>query len=339
MLNPCNQIALDYWKHTPVNPTAISAICSELDKKRLFLRVDFKPGEPTHATVSTAVQTTGQGHAPTVVNFFRLVSNYNLEAPLDGTIYIWLEDGMWRDLNSEVRWTMPCFSFGRHIHDYQSFLMPDPAFIESNAYADDKPAIDRAVKELPWHDKEETLFWRGAGSNRELPRDNWTDAQRVRFCLAAKEIPGIDAFISKVVDFGGRPSETGLHDLGIVSEYVHFPEFLRFKYLADIDGMCCAWMSLFFKLYSNSTVFKMDSEYVQWYHHLLKPWHEYIPLRDDLKDLQDLLDWAKAHDSLCQDIALNGRACVSQLNVTDAVAETYHLLHSLFTQQKALQNS
>ena len=39
----------------------------------------------------------------------------------------------------------------------------------------------------------------------------------------------------------------------------------------------------------------------------LQPYEHFIPVREDLADLPQLIEWARAHDSLCQRIAENGQ--------------------------------
>jgi hypothetical protein len=335
MINAQNAAALDYWKHTLVDEEKVNAVCRDLDSRTLFGKLIFKADGEMKAIVSNRLGDCGEGHFLTVMNFFRAVAAQHSGEPLDGTIHVFLEDGLWID-HAYFLGQVPVFSFGKYVHDTQSFIMPDPAFLGSNAYASDKKSIDIACAESPWEQKTPTFFWRGASSNREFPLENWQDAQRFRFCVRGKEFDAVDAKISKVVDFGGVPSEKALYDYGIVGNYVPFEEFVRSKFLVDIDGMCSAWMSFFKKMYSNCATVKMDSDYWQWFYHQVVPWEHYIPFRNDLNDLEELIEWALAHDTRCKEIAENGRNAVAALTVEAAIAETYHLLRQFFGYQRAL---
>lgn len=44
----------------------------------------------------------------------------------------------------------------------------------------------------------------------------------------------------------------------------------------------------------------------------LEPYVHYLPLNDDLSNLDELLEWAANNDKLCQEIAQNGKKYASQ---------------------------
>ena len=49
---------------------------------------------------------------------------------------------------------------------------------------------------------------------------------------------------------------------------------------------------------------------MQWYYSALVPWVHYVPVRGDLKDLDERLTWAMEHDQEAKEIAQRGRAFV-----------------------------
>ena len=49
---------------------------------------------------------------------------------------------------------------------------------------------------------------------------------------------------------------------------------------------------------------------MQWYYSALVPWVHYVPVRGDLKDLDERLTWAMEHDQEAKEIAKRGRAFV-----------------------------
>ena len=102
-------------------------------------------------------------------------------------------------------------------------------------------------------------------------------------------------------------------------------DMLQYKYMIDIDGEVNAWTGLIWKLYSGSTVFKVDSHFEQWYYSSLQPWVHYVPVRGDLQDLEEKLAWALANDDLARKIAENGRAFVANLTY-EGVIENYNIV-------------
>jgi hypothetical protein len=75
--------------------------------------------------------------------------------------------------------------------------------------------------------------------------------------------------------------------------------------MLDIDGEVNAWSGLWWKLFSNSVVFKVDSHYEQWYYNELKEWVHYIPVKGDLSDLEEKYKWALEHEEECKQININ----------------------------------
>lgn len=54
---------------------------------------------------------------------------------------------------------------------------------------------------------------------------------------------------------------------------------------------------------------------------LLKPFYHYLPLNDDLSNLDEILYWAKDNDDQCQKIAMNGKVFMSQFD--SSIRELY----------------
>jgi len=79
------------------------------------------------------------------------------------------------------------------------------------------------------------------------------------------------------------------------------------KYLIDIDGLVAATPGCAWRLLSNCAVLKHDSRYTLWFYECLTPWVHYIPIKEDLSDIFQKLQWAKEHDAKAQQIAENGR--------------------------------
>jgi hypothetical protein len=78
----------------------------------------------------------------------------------------------------------------------------------------------------------------------------------------------------------------------------------RYKYTLHIDGFVSAWR-LALEMLSMSTILKVDSEWIEHYYHYLKPWVHYIPIKSDLSDLIQMIQWCQLNDDICQKIAEN----------------------------------
>lgn len=51
---------------------------------------------------------------------------------------------------------------------------------------------------------------------------------------------------------------------------------------------------------------KQQSDYYEHYYHRLTPWVHYVPVKRDLSDLIEKVEWAKANDEMAKTIAKNG---------------------------------
>jgi hypothetical protein len=78
-----------------------------------------------------------------------------------------------------------------------------------------------------------------------------------------------------------------------------------FKYLIYAEGHCAA-CRYGFMMQLGSVILKVESQCVadqMWYFPLLRPYYDHIPVRADLSDLREVLEWCHAHDEECQKIA------------------------------------
>jgi hypothetical protein len=91
--------------------------------------------------------------------------------------------------------------------------------------------------------------------------------------------------------------------------------------MIDVDGEVNSWSALWWKLYSNSVIFKVDSHYEQWYYKDLKEWVHYIPVKSDLSDLEERYQWALQNEEKCKQININSTEFI-KLHSYDYVLKT-----------------
>ena len=181
-------------------------------------------------------------------------------------------------------------SFGRHKNDPYTILIPDSDFLKSNGHEDLLKEI-KNEDTISWENKLNKIFWRGgmhgfgykAYDNIEHPR-----CQRQMVCEYEQKSINCKQWLD------AEPSRN-----------TSKKEFLKYKYMLDIDGEVNAWSGLWWKLFSNSVVFKVDSHYEQWYYNELKEWIHYIPVKGDLSDLEEKYKWALEHEEECKQININ----------------------------------
>ena len=75
-------------------------------------------------------------------------------------------------------------------------------------------------------------------------------------------------------------------------------EALKYKFLVSIDGETAAWKRPEWIMISESVLLKTTTKFYQWYYDGLIPWLNYIPVRPDLSDVMEKIDWAKKNDKI-----------------------------------------
>jgi len=78
----------------------------------------------------------------------------------------------------------------------------------------------------------------------------------------------------------------------------------EYKYILHIDGFVSAWR-LVNELFSMSVILKVNSEWIEHYYNDLVPYYHYIPIKSDLSDLIQTIEWCKQNDEACYQIAKN----------------------------------
>lgn len=77
-------------------------------------------------------------------------------------------------------------------------------------------------------------------------------------------------------------------------------------------------------LAGNSVVFKQDSPFYEYFYSELIPMHHYIPVKRDLSNLVEQINWAKNNDNLAWKIAKQGQMFANEHLTADRVL-CYHV--------------
>lgn len=138
------------------------------------------------------------------------------------------------------------------------------------------------------------FLWEQAGS----PYRGFLDAGVVKWNLRDKKIAG-----EKMTFL--RPKELGFS----LAQFTPIYEQSTYKYLLYIEGHCAA-CRYGFMMCLGSVILKVESRCVadeMWYFPLLRPYVDHVPVKDDLSDLAEQIQWCRDNDDKCQEIARNAR--------------------------------
>ncbi len=172
--------------------------------------------------------------------------------------------------------------------------------------------INENQSKWAWESKIEKLFWRGSpfdGKHFGMYRlHNWKEIPRGQLVFQSHQNPElIDAAFSFLPKKClSEDPERCLREMGPHS-YVSILDQLEYKYHLLIDGVTCAFLGTYWKLLSGCVPFKQESHDIMFYYPELVAWKHYIPVRNDLSDLQEKIAWARNHDGEAKKIAENAR--------------------------------
>ncbi|MGF1532020.1 MAG: glycosyl transferase family 90 [Puniceicoccaceae bacterium] len=190
-------------------------------------------------------------------------------------------------------------------------LIPDSEFLGSRGYQ----GVSRALSKnpLPFLERQNVLFWRGGVNCREEDSFPWTRNPRLALCQVVSELESPLMTDVKVVGieyiYQRSEDQIEINNAAIVGQSCPVYSFQKYKYHLDIDGYSNAWSGLFTKLMMGCVIFKIQSPggYRQWYYDLLVPFVHYIPVKSDLSDLGERIDWALQNEDACIKISNQSR--------------------------------
>nr|XP_042115226.1 protein O-glucosyltransferase 1 isoform X1 [Peromyscus maniculatus bairdii] len=249
-----------------------------------------------------------------------------------------------RDYPQVPKWmepTIPVFSFSK-TSEYHDIMYPAWTFWEGgpavwplyptglgrwDLFRED---LVRSAAQWPWEKKNSTAYFRGSsicgmgkwtkkggefavfmvpptlystpGVDSGLQNTTRTSPERDPLILLSRKDPKlVDAEYTKnqawksMKDTLGKPA----------AKDVHLIDHCKYKYLFNFRGVAASFRFKHLFL-CGSLVFHVGDEWVEFFYPQLKPWVHYIPVKTDLSNVQELLQFVKANDDIAQEIANRG---------------------------------
>ncbi len=191
-------------------------------------------------------------------------------------------------------------------------LIPDAQFWIYRGYFDQRQEITKTW--VPWEDRVSRVFWRGSSTGAHaITLASLENLPRFRLCgIGAnnKALRGVlDAKLTNIVQVSNAEEfakiRAYLESGGLLSAHVPQMQFLKYRFQIDIDGNSNSW-SLLLKLLMGACVLKVMSAWRQWYYSDIQAWEHYVPIKNDLSDLEEQVAWCLDHDEQAREIATNG---------------------------------
>jgi hypothetical protein len=202
----------------------------------------------------------------------------------------------------------------------QATLITDSYFYKYRGYETLRASVAEAW--LPWEERIPLIFWRGSTTGRRMtgspPVDDWTWLPRLHLSHLTNTSSKRDIFdvgVSRIVQIPEPHIADVIREKGLLRDPCEKIDFLKYRYLIDIDGNANAWDGLFGAMIMGACVLKVASPfgYRQWYYSRLVPWTHFIPVRSDLADLEEKAEWALSHPAECQAMARELQSVGNQL--------------------------
>lgn len=155
-----------------------------------------------------------------------------------------------------------------------------------------------AVKDIPWEEKQNIAIFRGQlTGSRDGYDGTLSDIQNclnMRRCRLVYEHANSKLVNAKLTNTRGRlPDKLG--GVKLTTESVTIRHLLRYKGIIMLEGNDVA-SGLKWSLLSNSVVLMPIPKHTSWaMEELLVPWVHYVPLADDLSDVEMKMQWVINH--------------------------------------------
>jgi hypothetical protein len=107
-------------------------------------------------------------------------------------------------------------------------------------------------------------------------------------------------------------------------------EMIKYKYIISIEGNDKD-SGLNWKLASNSVVIMTPPIYESWLMEgKLEPYIHYVPMKEDMSDLDDILEWCKKNDNKCKEISQNARKFIMQFTNIETEQLIFNMIKHLY---------
>uniref|UniRef100_A0A6Q2XVV2 Glycosyl transferase CAP10 domain-containing protein n=1 Tax=Esox lucius TaxID=8010 RepID=A0A6Q2XVV2_ESOLU len=203
-----------------------------------------------------------------------------------------------------VQPTLPVLSFSKTA-DYRDIMYPAWTFWEGgpavwpiyptglgrwDIMRDD---LQKSAAEWPWARKDSKGFFRGSRTSPE--RDPLVLLSREDPDLVDAEYTKNQAWKSEKDTLGRPPAKE-----------IPLVDHCQYKYLFNFRGVAASFRLKHLFL-CGSLVFHVGEEWLEFFYPQLVPWVHYIPVKQDLSDLRELLLFVKENDDAAQEIAVRGQ--------------------------------
>ena len=176
-----------------------------------------------------------------------------------------------------------------------------------------------------WFDDAKYPFPETFNRLKDLSKKSYID-NRAFFIgtLASNPIREMLAYMSKNGDYRlcvyGRDLYRNEEGNDGINKFIPMTEFYRYKYLIDVPGRSWADRTKLL-LQMGRVVLYIDRPYYEWYFQELEPMRHYVPVKQDLSDLDEKIDYLEEHPEVYNYIASEARRKCDELLSSGSVLQ------------------
>ncbi|KAJ7615352.1 glycosyl transferase family 90-domain-containing protein [Roridomyces roridus] len=261
-------------------------------------RVVFNVHEPTVWKDALALKDNIPFHNSPIPTseFFKHRSGCSSFKDGSGTTVNALEDVAFIRSASSAEFTTdlwPMLSMTKISTCFSDIMFPGQYYYESSAWS----GKFSHPNDVPWEDKKDQIYWRGASNGGHIYGDNYRQFSRFRLVKIAQN--DSDLVDAKITGWYASHCTNDCERDPIIEEYniggAGSPreDVYNYKYLLDVDGNTFSGRYLGL-LRSGSLVFKATA-FAEYFNDWLRPYEHYVPVKIDLSDLVEKVRWAIEH--------------------------------------------
>lgn len=226
---------------------------------------------------------------------------------------------------------VPIFGFAKNPQvGIKTILIPDFEALVGNEHF--LQAVHSGNERYSWSQKRNQSVFRGNLTGGSFNHENFLEFPRSKAVSLSLQFPHlIDARFSYCP--GWEIFKSRYEDY--FASRLSVEEQVAYKYQLLIDGNSCAYSRAYWQMFSNCVILKQSSNNIQWFYRPLLPFVHYIPIKEDMSDLPERIDWALKNDAEAQKISLQAQD-FARNNLTYARVMQY--LYLLLVEYAALQN-
>lgn len=208
-------------------------------------------------------------------------------------------------------------------------LLPDIYFIGTKGFSQLRQVADSA--DQAWLNRNSTLRWRGTdtGAGRKLFGETIiadpTVNARIRMCTIAAMLPDTDCKLVNAEFLINRPA----YELfGLLGQPIPEPDWIHDRYAIDVDGHSNTWSNMIARMHLGCCILKVESQfgYRQWYYDQLEPGVHFVPVKKDMSDLGEKLEWVRNYPNEAEEIAKAGQAFVRSMTLENQTKRAVEII-------------